>query len=158
LAKQLSGAQKRKLKREREDAERREVLGIDGESKEHEAFAELGPPDLNNPDTALDFTRKYLLISLHQIGVDPSLPARDRWRMIKDTAQAIGMTHPRASIESKFKKLKSKREEKAKQKAPNVARPPTARSYRDGGGGDSLSRPVPGATPTDDGRDPVVGG
>lgn len=166
MGKQPSGAANRRAKREREDAERREFLGLpaEGDDTGASAFAELGAPDLEHPESGLEYTRKVLLVSLHQIATDPGLTSRERHRMVKETAAAIGLTHPKAAIEASFKKLQALREKGAEPEATpakahhGIARPPTARGYRPGGGAGEVPRPLPDPDSPPDAGGGVVGG
>lgn len=135
-----SGSERRRNERaEQEAAEREQAGAMPSQFDYHggaQRFAALGEPDYEQAETALEFARRYLLESLYQIGNDVGLKARDRHRMLKDAAIALGATHPRASIEQKFRRLADARKKQGESPANHlesvrgIKRPPTARNYR----------------------------
>jgi hypothetical protein len=119
-----SGAQKRREKREREEAARAGViaqakdLGIkvsageeppedDGEWAQE--FEEAGDVDLENPDTDLAYVRKLQLICLRQMATtaNPSRQQEAAWRRIREMSAVVGMTSNRAKLEADVKALKA---------------------------------------------------
>jgi hypothetical protein len=168
--KRPSGAEFRKRKQERERAQvadKARDLGLDvrepgatpapDADTGADAFDVLGDPDLDNPDLALDYVRRAQLIAFGQIIRSRDIAAKDRWRLIREHAAVLGMTHPRAALESRLKRLESNGPKKrgaaaVKHEAPDaVVRPETARGRRGRRGPRPLSEHGPGPA---EGEDP----
>lgn len=158
-----SGAQRRKAaKLAKAERLASELGGADD-------FDALPPLDtiLEDPDLALEYGRRALLISLDQICHSRNLPTLERWRLIKDFTATLGMTHNRAAIESRTKKLEGAlRERKANagvvkvESGKTVKRPATARGSAPPGPralpDDASVTPAPDApAETDDGGEPT---
>jgi hypothetical protein len=103
--KELSGAQKR---------QRKVALDAEIEQSRDEdrgewarAFKRAGKPNLDDPGTDLDYTRKLQLIVLEQMATEPfPTPAqRETWKRIREMSAVVGMTSNRAQLESKVRKL-----------------------------------------------------
>jgi hypothetical protein len=139
MGRKPSGAERRRVERNEKEAGDRASADADDSQFDYaggaDRFKTLGAPDFEQSETALEFTRKYLLESLYQIGNDRSFKARERHRLLKDCAIAIGATHPRQSIENQFRKLRDARNKIAVVDATRAAapsgpmRPSTARKY-----------------------------
>lgn len=99
--KKPSGAHFKKLRREREEQERREEQGRKAEALGGAApYAALGEPPLG-PDRALgaiEYAQQHALVAIHEVATDPALPARERWKLIAELCRSIGMTHSRAVL------------------------------------------------------------
>lgn len=138
--KRPSGAAKRKAAREKKDAE------LDGEVGGSEDFEVLGDPDLTDPSTALEYVRRAQLIAFGQICRSKTIPTRERWRLIKEYGAVLGMTHNRAELEARTKKLegllKAKQAAGAVRFERGVKKPPTAR-----GGAPAPLKPVDDGPP-----------
>ncbi len=106
--KQPSGAAGRKKKH---DKNREEQIQSDAEDggKWAEAFKAAGSPDLNNPDTDLDYVRKLQLIATEQMVTTPFPTYRQEqcWRRLKEMSAVVGMTSNRAALESKVRRLEA---------------------------------------------------
>jgi hypothetical protein len=100
-----------------------------------EDFRKAGGPDLDNPGTDLDWTRKLQLICLHQMATTPFPTTRqqDCWQRIRAMSAVVGMTSNRAQLESKTKKLEKMLTEKSQgggvrfEDGAKVAKSPNAR-------------------------------
>lgn len=101
-------------------------------------FTQLGPPPLDDPDTALLWVRKFQLVALHVAATKPlSDQLRERLRFVKDLGATLGMTQNRSELEQRVKGLESLLDSAAPTAAVNVqpvtpdaTRPPTARGGR----------------------------
>jgi hypothetical protein len=71
-------------------------------------FREAGNPDLENPDTDLDYVRKLQLIVLRQMAstAHPPKAQQDAWRRIREMSAVVGMTSNRAKLEADVRALK----------------------------------------------------
>lgn len=137
--KRPSGAQRRKA--EREAREKRLASEVGG----GEDFDVLGEPDLSDPDVGLAYVRKAQLIAFAQICRSRALPQMERWKLIREHAATLGMTHPRSSLEARTQRIEKLMGEKTQSPAvrweTGVQKPPTARGMRRG------PRPLPPAPP-----------
>lgn len=126
--KRLSGSQQRK---------RAAAIASTRMSKAaREAFAALGPPPLDNPDTLLAWARKILSIATWLVASDQLDPSRAR--VIKDLAFGLGATHSRAQLEHAVEKIEKSialRQGAGNtivrlEKGSKIKRPPTARGQQ----------------------------
>ena len=158
MAKQLSGAQKRKRKLEAERqaaAKKAAALGVpivrpsayapqDGSDE----FDQLGPPPLDNPEVALTWVRRYQLTALHVAATKPLTDSlRERLRFVKDFGATIGMTQNRSDLEELAERLEGSLAAIAPT-GPVQMRPASANARPETSRGGSRSRgprPVPGS-------------
>src|SRR4051794_32232292 len=98
--KKPSGASNRRKKHESEAAANPDTEPDGGDWAQ--AFRAAGDPDLENPETDLDYTRKLQLIVLQQMATTPFPPRaqQDCWRRIREMSATLGMTSSRAALES----------------------------------------------------------
>ena len=139
-----SGASKRRAKFELDaliDQQARDDAGAPpDDGKWVEDFRKAGKPDLTNPETDLDYTRKLQLIVLYQMATTP-FPSRAQaavWRSIREMSATVGMTSSRASLESTVKRLRKQLDERSQvgtvdeRPVAGLAKPDTARGQRRG--------------------------
>lgn len=133
--KELGGAEKKRRKRERQEAEAPVALPED-DGKWAADFRAAGKPDLENPGTDLDYVRKLQLIALHQMATTPfpSAAQRNCWQRIREMSAVVGMTSNRAQLEAQVRRLEKALAERRQsgaivkvQKGSVVKRPSTAR-------------------------------
>lgn len=128
-AKRLSGAKRRQIARASLDRRLKSELG------KPDAYARLGEPPVDDPATGLEYVRRVQLTALAEVARS-TLPQLEKWRLIKDMSATIGMTHNRAALEARLKKLEGKLREQRQAGAvrlepgASVQRPPTARRGR----------------------------
>lgn len=137
-----SGAARRREKKAEEREKKAEREALEGENPAWaEEFRQAGKPDLENPDTDLDYVRRLQLVALRQMATTPFPTAAQTqcWQRIKDMSATVGMTSNRAALEAKVKRLegqlKSRREAGGAAKVvkgSEVQRPETARGGRTG--------------------------
>lgn len=121
-----SGAAKRRAAKD--------ALGIRlaSEVADPAAYTVLGKPPVDDPATGLKYVRQVQLVALGEIA-GARLGQLEKWRLIKDMSATIGMTHNRAALEERLKRLelslKEQRRSGAVRIAPasEIARPATAR-------------------------------
>lgn len=71
-------------------------------------FDKLGPPPLDNPETALAWVRRYQLTALHVAATKPLSDALEkRLRYVREFGATIGMTQNRADLEELAEKLET---------------------------------------------------
>lgn len=70
-------------------------------------FEACGKPNLAEPGTDLDYTRKLQLTVLYQMATTafPTIAQQAAWKRIKEISAVIGMTSNRAQLESKVKRM-----------------------------------------------------
>jgi hypothetical protein len=101
-----SGAQKRRERREREEA----ISAAGREAKPATdngagAFATLGPAPMDDPDTSLRWVRMIQLRALELAVADPDLPLATKLRTVKDLAFTAGATANRSALETRIAQL-----------------------------------------------------
>lgn len=136
------------------------------------AFAALGPPPLDDPDTALVWVRKFQLVGLHLAATDPSLTLKERLSRVQELSKACGLTNNHARLEERFKKLQDDeggppikrgpgrpRKDQTVKHSGQLTRPAYARGGSATGGPDPVSGSLPDPDASDDGDpDPMGGG
>jgi hypothetical protein len=155
MAKKLSGAQRRKLEKERAATVEAEQAAA-GDDPVAVAFKGLGAPDLEDPVVFLEWTRKVQATALWLALNQPFTETlRERLKWAKELSFVIGATHARSLIERRLKKLEEKLGRGA---GTNEHRPAVSSSsgsaLRAGRKADRrgpLSGPVPGDPPEEDG-------
>lgn len=134
--KKPSGAAYRKMRKKRA-AERSEGAGEadDGAG----VFAALGPPPLDDPETAMSWVRRYQLTALHVAATKPMTDAlRERIKNIKEICATVGMTQSRSDLEEIASRCETLLEGARPRGAVNMqpttglTRPPTARGGKRG--------------------------
>lgn len=183
--KQLSGAAKRKLRKQRLAAELALSQGdgvepgvepdplLAGDSSssavdrdDGSAFELVGPPPLDDLNEALLWSRKLLMVVTYQVARSRYAKLSEKRYAISDMVAKLGMTHAKSLVDKDLKTVRKRLEGSASRRTKayevstaSLAKPATARGARGDRGGASLSEPVPGATsPEDAGDDPVGGG
>ena len=128
--------------------ERARAVGVPlaGEWTGVDEFVAVGPPPLDNPETGLAWCRKILMVATHLGTTAPEFTLKERIRNARELTAVVGMTHPRARIESDLAKIKgnAKRRRDVGLEAVNdggLARPATARGDRGNRGAGALPRP-----------------
>lgn len=103
-----------------------------------EEFSKLGPPPLDEPETALEWVRRAQLIATQVAITKPLTDAlRERLKWAKDLSAVIGMTFSRSSQEAKVKELETQLRTVRRQygtakiiSGTNVKKSPNARGTR----------------------------
>ncbi len=106
--KEVTGAAKIRKKHEKNEAQvASRSRNREDDGKWADEFKEAGTPDLENPGTDLDYTRKLQLICLRQMATTPfpTLAQMECWRRINEMSKSVGMTSNRAQLEASVKKL-----------------------------------------------------
>lgn len=132
--KELSGAAKRKLKREKDEevrkreAERKKQTGAPGRN-----FNELPPAPLGDPLKAMGWWNDVLLVCADNVLRDPLLPLEQRVRLLADFSAKAGMIRDKAAetkaIREALKEKDQKKEAAGLEDAsgsppPEIPRPP----------------------------------
>lgn len=115
------------------------------------AFAALGPPPLDDPNTALRWIRQVQLVAVNLALSAPMTDAlRERLKFAKDLCATVGMTHSRAAMEHEIKALRdllghirTPGGAVKLERMENIQKPSTARGMRR-----NKPRPVPPADDT----------
>lgn len=96
----MGGAEQRAA--DEEARRKREVSLVDDGS----AYPDLTESDRDNPETGLMYVRKCQMVAFAQI-CKAVLPFLEKAKLIREFSAVIGMTHPRAALETKASKLES---------------------------------------------------
>lgn len=108
MAKKLSGAARRKLAKERAAAIANERIAA-GDDPVTVAFAALGEPDLDDPTTVMEWSRRVQATALLLALTQPMTETlRERLKWAKELSFVIGATHARSLVERRLKKIEEK--------------------------------------------------
>lgn len=107
--KELSGAEKARLKKQKiEDARRNEATRRqEGAPLRHE----LGPPPIGNPIAGVAYAHDALLVTLDEVLRDTQITAEQRWNLVTNISKALGLTHAKAHVQRKLQELELEDEE-----------------------------------------------
>lgn len=151
IGKKPSGAQYRKLRKEREKAERVEAEQQTGDRAA--LIEQIGDIPLDDPETAMVWYRRAQMVLLGELLKDASVPVRELFSAVKQMSEAAGKTSNAAALEGRLLAVESAlagtRAKGAVEVKPTngLQRPPTAR----GGSRARRPRPVEGSPPRSDG-------
>lgn len=67
-------------------------------------FAQLDPPPIGDPATAIAWVNDALLIALSQVLKDPALDNLSRWKWIKDFGATLGLVRDKSAEQAAIKK------------------------------------------------------
>jgi hypothetical protein len=83
-----------------ENQKRRKAKGSPAKKRQR-----LGAAPIGDATAAVAYAADALLIVLSEVMGDEEITAEKRWRYVKEIASAIGMTHSKALMQSRLKKL-----------------------------------------------------
>ena len=106
---QLSGAQKRAAAKKRTTTYKAAVAAVAATPAAPQVpgsadFAQLAPPPLGDPATAIAWVNDALLIALSQVLKDPALDNLSRWKWIKDFGATLGLVRDKSSEQAAIKR------------------------------------------------------
>lgn len=150
IGKKPSGAAYKKMRKEREAAERKR---LDSETGSRAVLlAAIGELPLENADTAMPWFRRAQIVLLGELLKDPEVSIRELFTAVKQMSEAAGKTSNPVAIEARLAAVEAalsgvRPKNAVEVKATNgLPRPPTAR----GGSRSRRPRPVEGSAPRPD--------
>lgn len=66
----------------------------------------LGPPPTDDPNQALIYAQKVLVLTMQDIAQDASIDPERRWRLLGDLAAKVGMTFSRTQVQHELETVK----------------------------------------------------